>query len=81
VDGRTHHQQHIRERRSMIRHIHSGKRQDTRAQDDDVFCAKTGALISGAPSPNVIPFPRPVTNSGSVELKIDMPQLVDNDDI
>lgn len=65
----------------MKRNTHSGKQQNARAKDEDVFCAKTGALISGTTLPNVIPFPRPAANSGSVERRIGKPQIVDNDDI
>jgi hypothetical protein len=70
----------------MKRHVPWGKRQKARAQDDAVFCAETGALISGAllssaPPTNVVPFQRVLMNSVAIEREIDKPQTVDNDDI
>jgi hypothetical protein len=65
----------------MKRHVPSGKRQKARTQDDVVFCAKTGALISSVPPLNVIPFPRAHVNSGAIEREIDQSQMVDHDDI
>lgn len=64
----------------MKRRTHWGKRQNAQAQDDVVFCAKTGAPISSAPPPNVIPFPRAIVNSGAIEQNND-PAHINNDDI
>lgn len=73
-------QNNLSEAGQMNRYTHWGKRKNIRAQEDAVFCAKTGALISSAP-PNVIPFPRNTASSGATKPKNEEPQIVDNDAI
>lgn len=55
-----------------------------RARDDEpVYCAETGALISSDKSPNVVPFPRePRKRPLPAPRSLDRPQAVDpGDDI